>query len=399
MTRLLLALAFVFAMANSALAETVAFSDVEVLVPAGWRHTEKSAALYLVPANLPQEKRFVIWISRDAPGEASSSAGSIDVWWRYVSMGGEKILERSASRPFRTASGLTGLASSGVIDGPKGQVSVAATVFDAADARVVISLRAPKDSDTKVVDMAYSEVIDSLKFTKASNPAREQLPAPAKSEYELLLFFASGLNASTTGGVDFGSSTYLYCIFPDGSWRDRAPRPGLYGYSLADDRGANPGNFGTWQQADGALQLRTPYRVETLYPQPDNTYVRKDAAAREATYFRVPTSTGLRIAGRYIKSGQSDGPTVASIVFQADGRFADSGIVRLLGGVEVGVKYGDISEVLGPGSGTYEVFSNTLVLSFADGRRKHILLALTPKLAAKKDPEAIYLDGVWLKKT
>ena len=147
------------------------------------------------------------------------------------------------------------------------------------------------------------------------------------------------------------------------------------------------------------LALRTRYRFETLYPQADGNYLRKDTEAREATYFRIPTSTGLRFSGRYIKEGQSDGPATVSITFRADGSFEDNGVVHMILPDEIGVGYRDISEVLGPGSGTYEIANNTLTLAYGDGRRKPILFILTPELAAKKDPDAIYMGKVWFKRS
>ena len=63
---------------------------------------------------------------------------------------------------------------------------------------------------------------------------------------------------------------------------------------------------------------------------------------------------------------------------------------------EIGVRYRDISEVLAPGSGTYAISDNTLTLSYPDGRRKPLLFVLTPKLAEKADPDAIYMGKVWL---
>jgi hypothetical protein len=145
--------------------------------------------------------------------------------------------------------------------------------------------------------------------------------------------------------------------------------------------------------------LRASNRVETLFPQSDGSLLRKDAQARAGTYFRVPTSTGLRFAGRYIKDGQGDGASTASITFRTDGTFEDHGVVRMILPAEIGVRYHDISEVLGPGAGTYAIANNTVTLSYSDGRRKPMLFILTPKLATQKTPDAIYLGKVWFRKT
>jgi len=228
-----------------------------------------------------------------------------------------------------------------------------------------------------------------------STPGAGGVPPPA---YELLLTIASGLSASPSGGMDFGGGTYVYCLFADGSWRDTAPGRGLSGYDLASERRQHPADFGTWQRTSGVLTLRTPFRQETLYPQADGSLLRKDKEARETTYFRIPSSTGLRFAGRYSREGAAQGQPAIFITFRADGTFEDHGVVRQLAPDEVGVRYRDISEVLGPGSGSYDVADNTMTLSYADGRRKKTLFVLTPRLASSKEPDAIYLGKVWFKK-
>jgi hypothetical protein len=224
-------------------------------------------------------------------------------------------------------------------------------------------------------------------------------PNSAPQKYEMLLTFASGLSASPNGGSDYGGGTYVYCVFGDGSWMSTAPPSGLDGYDLAAEQRKHSADFGTWQRSGGVLTLRTPHRFETLYLQSDGNYSRKDEEAREATYFKVPSSTGFRLAGRYIKEGQSDGPSTGSITFRANGTFQDNGVVRMILPQEVAVSYRDISEVLGPGSGTYAIANNTLTLAYTDGRRKVALFILTPELAAKKVPEAMYVSKVWLRKS
>lgn len=78
---------------------------------------------------------------------------------------------------------------------------------------------------------------------------------------------------------------------------------------------------------------------------------------------------GARFNGSYIM-GESYG-IIPAISFTLDGKFIDKGAVRILYH-----EYTDcLNEALIPGSGTYEVKNNSLVFSYADGRK--IKIAIT----------------------
>lgn len=383
----------------AAVAGTVAFGSMTLRMPAGWTQTEQHQDLYLRPGDLAGDQSFVVAIAHEGdPLDGGLAEGLERAWQEFVSPE-STLTGRTPALEIKTTAGVTGLSSSGVLHTQGSRLFMTVAVFKPKDRYHIIASLANGQAVNDRYRDAFVGLVRSLDFAARPVAAPSVASNEPSASYELLLTFASGLSASPTGGSDYGAGTYVYCVFADGSWLETAPKRGLNGYGLAAEHQQHASDFGAWQRSNGVLTLRTPYRFETLFPQPDGSYLRKDAAAREATYFRVPTLTGLRLHGRYIKDGHSDGPSTVSITFRADGTFEDRGVVHMLLPDEIGVRYSDISQVLGPGSGTYEIADNTLLLSYSDGRRKPMLFILTPKLATQKSPDAIYLGKVWFKKT
>ena len=395
--------------------DTVAFENISFQLPAGWKQAAQHQDLFLTPGALVAGQSFVIAIAHETDSTTGTLAEGLEQAWQIFAGEGSTISGRTPPTDVKTAAGVPGLSSSGVLQTRGTRVFVTVTVFKPQDRFRTIAALANNKAAAKTYRLAFGGLIESLEFREgafvASRPTPDTAPGAATQaaptgdkngvspRYELLLTFASGLSASPTGGSDYGGGTYVYCVFAEGSWLSTAPNRGLDGYDLTAEQRKHSADFGTWQRSNGVLTLHTSSRFETLYPQSDGNYIRKDKEAREGTYFKVPTSTGLRFAGRYIKEGQRDGPSTVSITFRDDGTFQDNGVVHMIMPDEVGVSYRDISEVLGPGSGTYAIANNTMTLSYADRRRKEMLFILTPKLAAKKDPDAIYIGKVWFKKS
>ena len=397
MKALLLALAL--GLPAAALADTVTFDNLAFRLPGGWAQAEQNQDLYLKPGDLPAGQTFVVAIAHQGDNLDGSLPEGIERAWQQFAGVGSTLSGRTPAVEIKTTAGVTGLSSSGVLNTRGSRIFMTVMVFKPKNNyRIIASLANGQEASDRYHDV-FVGLVRSLDFTARTVAAPSVASNARSGTYELLLTFASGLTASPTGGSDYGAGTYVYCVFADGSWLETAPNRGLNGYDLAAEHQKHASNFGAWQRSNGVLSLRASNRVETLFPQSDGSYLRQDATAREATYFRVPTSTGQRINGRYIKDGQSDGPATVSITFRADGTFEDRGVVHMLLPDEIGVRYSDISQVLGPGAGTYEIANNTLTLSYSDGRRKPMLFILTPKLAAQQAPSAIYLGKVWFKRT
>jgi hypothetical protein len=375
--------------------DKVAYENIAFRLPAGWTQAEQGQGAFLKPRDLAQGQSFVIAIAHEGDKPAGTLEQGLEQSWLEFSGDGSKVIRRSPATEISTAGGARGLSSSGILETRGTRILLTVVVFKPKDRYRVVATLANGAAANDKYRAAFDDLLESLELGRGA-PAVASAVSPG---YELLLTFASGLSASPGGGTTYGSSAYVYCLFADGSWLSTAPGRGLNGFDLAAEQRKRPADFGTWQRSNGVLTLRTPGRLETVYPQADGSYLRKDKEAREGTCFRIPPSTGLRFAGRYLKEGQGDGPATASITFHADGTFEDRGVARMIVPDEIGVSYRDISQVLGPGSGTYEIVSNTLTLSYADGRRKPMLFILTPALAGAKDPVALYLGKVWFKRS
>ena len=393
----------------------VEFENIRFQLPAGWTQARKDQDLFLQPGDLVAGQSFIVAIAHQSDPATAKLAEGLEDAWQVFAGEASTISDRSPSAQIKTTTGTLGLTSSGVVTTRGASIYTTVAVFKSEGRFRIIASLTNSRAAAKTYGLVFDRLLEGLEFREgaptgssagsdpASGAATQAGPTGAPDgpppKYELLLTFASGLSASPTGGSDYGGGTYVYCVFAEGSWLSTAPNRGLGGFDLAAEQRTRSDDFGTWQRNGGVLTLRTKYRFETLYPQADGNYLRRDKEAREGTYYRVPPSTGLRFAGRYIKDGQSDGPSTVSITFRADGTFEDRGVVAMILPAEVGVSYHRIDEVIGPGSGTYEIADNTMVLSYSDRRRKPMLFILTPKLAAKKTPDAIYLGKVWFKKS
>jgi hypothetical protein len=95
------------------------------------------------------------------------------------------------------------------------------------------------------------------------------------------------------------------------------------------------------------------------------------------TFTRASASTGLRLQGRYLRHGAEDKPGAPVVGFKADGTFEDLGAMEAAHGV-----------------GGYEIFNNSLYLTYRDKRRKKVSWVSQPRAADEKAPEWILVGGV-----
>ena len=171
-------------------------------------------------------------------------------------------------------------------------------------------------------------------------------------------------------------------FFDDGQALDNIPRAGLEGFdrNASKANGAERPYWGTYSYRDGAgvfkklnggldtrIKLEKPGQIKL-----DDFY----------SYYRCPDVGGLRLEGAWAGYGDPDDPRWRSVPigqrqvfrFGSDGRFSDEGVFATLLTAEGG------SSANGPGSGTYEIRSFSLILHYADGRLKKV--AITGLLSA-----------------
>jgi hypothetical protein len=144
-------------------------------------------------------------------------------------------------------------------------------------------------------------------------------------------------------------------LFKDGTWIGALPPEGLDGIK----HGAGTGRF-------------------PLRPDGEGRYAAPDGVV----YTRAAASTGLRLQGRYLRHGDEDKPGAPVFGFKADGTFEDVGAADAANGV-----------------GGYEIFNNTLYLTYRDKRRKKLSWVSQPRAADEKAPGWILVGGVRFDRT
>lgn len=142
-------------------------------------------------------------------------------------------------------------------------------------------------------------------------------------------------------------------LFKDGTWIGVLPPEGL--------DGVDP-------KKHGAVAEKAPLR-----PDGEGKFRSLDGTA----FTRAGASTGLRLQGRYLRQGDEDKAGAPVIGFKADGTFEDVGAVEAVNG-----------------TGGYEIFNNSLYLTYRDKRRKKLSWVSPPRAADEKAPEWILVGGV-----
>jgi hypothetical protein len=143
------------------------------------------------------------------------------------------------------------------------------------------------------------------------------------------------------------------------------------------------GNFGTHETKDGVLTLRRGIRTEALKLGADGTY----RSPENGQFQRVPTSSGVRLEGRYVLHGGT-----GKFILKSDGGFEDLGASSVVFPSPALLR--DKPET----TGGYEIFNNSIYLAYADGdRRKRLSFLVLPK-AGDANPEFILIHGKWFRK-
>lgn len=175
-------------------------------------------------------------------------------------------------------------------------------------------------------------------------------------------------------GVRASVGAKFLTFFSNGLLYFTRPPQGLYGFDPKAESRLAPNYWAVFQVRDSSMLLtlpRTPNDPPTILPIKDGSvrYMQTD-------YSRVDPCDGLRLAGTYRRDGWRtlSEPGRKGITLTADGKFQDEAVIRAAGFDFVGDKTVDRT----PGSGTYNIQQNSLILSYSDGRKKVIFFYLDP---------------------
>jgi len=334
--------------------EAVRAGNVVLRPPAGWKLERKPEGLFLSPGDLQEGETYVVIVSAGGKADGSLAEGLEKSWKEFEKDG--KLVSKAPGRETRTEGGTEGLMSVGLLEQKDGsRLIISLAMFKPADRYEAVIALSAQDAVFQRYSGALGALLKQLRFRNVELPT-----------YDLIL--------------TEGDQASVQVLFKDGGWLETCPEGGLDGFDEAASRKSTPAAWGTQETRDGVLRLRIGDRVRVLTPQADGSLAGKDP---EAHFFRAPSSTGIRIEGRYGLPGVEG----ASLTFTVDGSFEDQGLIKAL-----------TRDGTGPAAGAYEISDNTLLLAGAGGGRKRLLFALLPASATAKSPDRIFVAGRWLRR-
>lgn len=331
----------------------VAYGNLLFKYPAGWKFEVKEESLLLRPGDLGEREAFVVMLFPAGNAEGTLEE-ALEKAWKHAA-GTSTITRKAPGKELKTEGGIDGLMSVGMLETAEGiRLIAAVAVFKAGDRSQMVLALCPQDAVFQRYTEHFGALLKALRFRNLELPA-----------YELLMSSAA--------------PPKFTALFKDGTWLGTLPAEGLDGFNPRSAPAKLPPDaWGTAKVKDGVIEAgRT-----TLKPSGEGTYAAQDGT----TYTRVGASTGLRLQGRYLRQGGEDKPETPCFGFKADGTFEDLGAGKL-------VAPGAPAESA-TGTGGYEIFNNTLYLTYRDKRRRKTSWVSEARAGNEKAPEWIVVGGV-----
>jgi hypothetical protein len=342
--------------------EAVSFGNVVVRVPADWKFEKKAEGLFLRPGGLKEDEALVVIVPPGTKAEGNLAEG-FEKSWKQVA-GERRIVKKAPGREMKTEGGTDGLMSVGLLETADGvRLITSVAVFKAGDRTEAVLAMTAQDHVFQRYSEALGSMLKGLRFKNVELPT-----------YDLLV---------SMGYNDTAGKTTVYVLFRDGTWLPTLPPEGLDDLEGASARKRFEGSFGTHETKDGVLTLRRGIQTEALKLGADGTY----RSVENGQFQRVPTSSGVRLEGRYVLHGGT-----GKFILKSDGGFEDLGASSAV--FPSPALFRDQPET----TGGYEIFNNSIYMAYAgrDTRRKLSFLVL-PK-AGDANPEFILIRGYWFKK-
>jgi len=321
--------------------ETLAYGNVLLRVPEGWKVEPRDEGLFLRPPDLKKDESYVVIIPPGTKADVNLAAGFEKTWTQVA--GTRKIAKKAPEREIKTQGGVDGLMSVGLMDdADDARVIATVALFKPADRFQAVLALTAEDHVFQRYSEAFGLLIKGLRFRNVELPA-----------YDLLI---------SMGYTQKEGKTTVYVLFRDGTCLVVLPREGLDLLEPATAKKRHGESAGTHETKDGVLTVRAGALTDTLKPQKDGWF----RSAETGVFQPLKTSTGMRLDGRYVLHGGTP-----ALTFRPDGSFDEEGK-----------------------TGTYEVYNNTLYLSAADKSVRKLAFMAMP--GAK--PEFIYLGSAWYRR-
>lgn len=321
--------------------DPLAYGNVLLRVPQGWKAEPQREGLFLRPSDLKDGEAYVVIIPPGTKADVNLPAGFERTWTQAA--GTRKIAKKAPERELKTEGGTDGLMSVGLLDGANGERVIAAVaLFKPGDRFQAVLALTAEDPLFQRYSEPLRQLMKDLRFRNVELPA-----------YDLLM---------SLGFTEKEGKTTLYVLFRDGTWLPSMPPDGLDQLDGPKAKRRFEAAAGTHETKEGVLTLRAGPRTEALRATADGSYRSPELGA----FQRVPTSTGFTLDGRYVRHGGTH-----ALAFKADGTVEEEGK-----------------------RGTYEIYNNTLYVSLEGAAVRKVPFVAMPGAR----PEFVYLGSAWYRR-
>jgi hypothetical protein len=226
-----------------------------------------------------------------------------------------------------------------------------------------------------------------------SSPALEATARIAESNNGTLYY---GIETEFMGVTAGNKPKYLY-LLPDNTFQWGYYQRGYHMYNHAEELKLDDEFCGTYTRRDNRITLNFPgnpdYKPEFTFDEKGNL----KSASNSYTMYRFSNLNGKRLEGKY--SVEDNGlpwpggkPTAR---FYRNGRFEDAGLLCMGEHVDSSMPLESAEKHLQenkvPGTGSYTIIDNSLVLHYDDGRVRQLLIYIYEKDLMKDDPERLMI--------
>ncbi len=218
-------------------------------------------------------------------------------------------------------------------------------------------------SDRRSYRNAIEGLLFSLRFADGSEPEFGR----GSTRGQGIVGVWQGISLSTSGpsvgeplGIRYKVFSPIFLSNGQAYFGTKFPIEGLEGLDTRIPPELNRRDWGTYSFSNGRGVLKMPYANIPLRMQGDKLII--TANQTDHAFYQLPSVDGATFNGTYALSEVNG--KIPSITFSSDGRFSDSGAIKV-----IYHEYVDcINPVLASGSGTYAVKDYSVMFKYSDGR-------------------------------
>src|SRR5215831_6117778 len=194
--RSLAALVLSFSLQAPPADDTLAYGNVLLRVPEGWKVETKPEGLFLRPGDLRKDESYVVIIPPGSKADVNLAAG-FEKTWKQVA-GSRKIATKAPEKEIKTEGGVDGLMSVALMDDADDTRLIATVaLFKPADRFQAVLALTAEDRVFQRYSESFGALVRQLRFRNVELPG-----------YDLLM---------SMGYTDKGGKTTVLALFRDGT--------------------------------------------------------------------------------------------------------------------------------------------------------------------------------------